>query len=432
MKIVLITTSTTGGGAAHAALRLFEALLTLGADVRMIALHGHRCHERIDVLDRGLWARLRSRYYHLRERLEIASSLYPHIHNLWRLSSGAHGFDLSQHPWVQEADIIHLHWISHGLLSIQGLEALATLGKPIVWTLHDLWSATGGCHLPLSFEQSRALLCTRYTHSCGQCPLLGRQASTHDWTSEVRARKAFLYRPPFHYIAVSSRAGGIFSMAEDSAHISPMVIPPPLELSQYHTAIRPDPLPTWYLPQRIYLMVSAARLDDAVKGPHLLVETMQALHKLAPDGLRQRLALVLVGQIKQANALEGIPLDQVRLGGVSSQQMRELYQLADVVLSTSLFETFGQTLTEALASGVPVVSFASGGPEDIIRPGHNGYLAPAYDTEALARCILRVVDDRAEGRLSAEQCRASVVHISSLHVGEQHQQYYMQILNSSR
>ena len=47
---------------------------------------------------------------------------------------------------LKEADIINLHWINGGFLSLKSLEKLSELNKPVVWTLHDMWAFTGGCH----------------------------------------------------------------------------------------------------------------------------------------------------------------------------------------------------------------------------------------------------------------------------------------------
>ncbi len=40
-------------------------------------------------------------------------------------------------------DIVHLHWIALGFIKI---ETLAKISKPMIWTLHDMWAFTGGCH----------------------------------------------------------------------------------------------------------------------------------------------------------------------------------------------------------------------------------------------------------------------------------------------
>jgi len=65
-----------------------------------------------------------------------------------------------------DPDIIHLHWINAGFLSIGSLSAFE---KPIVWTMHDMWPITGGCHY--------AGRCRRFESNCGRCPALGSSRS---------------------------------------------------------------------------------------------------------------------------------------------------------------------------------------------------------------------------------------------------------------
>jgi Glycosyltransferase Family 4 len=77
-----------------------------------------------------------------------------------------------------DPEVINLHWICDGFLRI---ETLPKFKRPLVWTLHDMWPFTGGCHYSGD--------CDRYTQHCGCCPQLG---SSHpsDFSSWVWQRKA--------------------------------------------------------------------------------------------------------------------------------------------------------------------------------------------------------------------------------------------------
>ena len=87
-------------------------------------------------------------------------------------------------------DIVHLHWIPQGFVHI---ESLKKLGCPIVWTLHDSWPFTGGCHLPGE--------CTRYENECGACPVLG-STKNNDLSRRVWQRKRRSY-PVDHLTVVA-------------------------------------------------------------------------------------------------------------------------------------------------------------------------------------------------------------------------------------
>lgn len=388
MKITILTTSLSGGGAAIAALRHYEALRAMGCDVRMIALKGDRREDAyIDILERRRHWRLRGQMARFLERVEIATRLFPQaLGRLWRFSSAHWGIGLSRHPWVKEADIIHLHWVNHGLLSLSDIRHILSLGKPVVWTLHDLWPTTGGCHLPVLMSSYGAEMCPRYLVGCGGCPLVhcGRES----WTNRQKSIKDLQLISPInmHFVAVSSL---VARWASQHLSYIPVVIPPPLPLGGLdHERHEGGASSRDEGGALRYILVSAARLDDDVKGPALLREVMKHLVDRLPSDLVSCVRLRLVGEIKNAHVFDSFPIPTEFIGLLAADQIKSYYEQSRVVLSTSLFETFGQTLSEALALGVPVVSFDMVGMVDLIRPKVDGDVVPAYDTEAMADAIL--------------------------------------------
>ena len=68
------------------------------------------------------------------------------------------GTDVTSLPEFSQADVIHLHWVNQGMLSLKDIEIILQSGKPVVWTMHDMWPVTGICH--------HAQDCTRYQTQC--------------------------------------------------------------------------------------------------------------------------------------------------------------------------------------------------------------------------------------------------------------------------
>ena len=169
----------------------------------MLVVHKGTADERIASVARTPLRRLWAKAAFLLERLDIYLRNGRSRQQLFRVSTAKWGCDISTHPWVEQADIIHLHWINQGFLSLSTLRKLAKLGKPIFSTLHDLWAATGICHLPLEMSPTGATVCPRYRAGCGYCPLL-RSNQEHDLSRTIFEQKRFLAHPPFRYIAVSS------------------------------------------------------------------------------------------------------------------------------------------------------------------------------------------------------------------------------------
>lgn len=97
--------------------------------------------------------------------------------------------------------------------------------------------------------------------------------------------------------------------------------------------------------------------------------------------------LVVVGDGPEARRLRGLLPDAEFLGLRTGRELGEIVASLDVFVHTGADETFCQAVNEGLAAGVPVVAPASGGPLDLVRPGHNGLLYPPDDTAALRSSV---------------------------------------------
>lgn len=170
MKVVLVNTYEHRGGAAVACNRLAHALQEAGVDAHMLAVTTTGKDDIAVGVCRSRWAKWWQRWAFLRERLQIF--LYNGLSRkqLFTVSTASAGISIAAHPLVQEADVIHLHWINQGYISLHELGRLLALGKPVVWTMHDMWPVTAICH--------HARDCRRYTAECGSCPFWLRMAAT--------------------------------------------------------------------------------------------------------------------------------------------------------------------------------------------------------------------------------------------------------------
>ena len=177
MKIAICSTYLHGGGGI-AANRLKQALTAAGHEVSMIV-----------STQKGIF-----NIPFVAERLSFLP--YEKDKSVRFLFSLANfGLPLHKHPDVLAADIIHLHWINQGLLSLNGIKKLKELGKPIIWTLHDMWVFTGGCHYNRG--------CDGYLASCGNCPYL-KNPEKHDMSNRLWKKKEKLFRSGIEYVTCSN------------------------------------------------------------------------------------------------------------------------------------------------------------------------------------------------------------------------------------
>lgn len=372
MRVLIVSTSERKGGAAVAASRLTEALINNGVKAKMLVME-KQTHE-LYVADHHHW--LRDEWNFIWERMVIWCNNLLSRRNLFKVSIANTGIDITRTPEFQEADIIHLHWVQQGFLSLKGISKILASGKPVVWTMHDMWPITGICH--------HAYQCRRYETGCCHCPFL-RLPGRHDLSARVfRRKQAMLRGPQPVFVAVSRWLAGLAQRSLLTADKPLSVIPNSLSLAQFALIDRSDARSTLHLQARYIIAFGAARIDDDIKG---LTYLLQALQTVIDRGYAQRedMQLLLFGGIKNEGVLSQVPTPYIYYGYVNDpHQMSLIYSSADAVVSASLYETFGQTLIEAQACGALPVSFGNSGQSDTITHRVNGYLADYLSTDSLA------------------------------------------------
>lgn len=352
-----------------------NALQAQGIDTKMLVRDRATNHP--DVL--ALPSRWAGRARFVAERFVIWASNGFSRRNLFKVSIANTGFDITQHPAFIEADVVHLHWVNQGMLSLADIRRILTSGKRVVWTLHDMWPATGICH--------HAYDCERYRLACHDCPFLQRP-SRSDLSARTFRRKLRAYggvHPNFSVVAVSR---WLAQRVQESALLGEKpidVIPNTLSLEKFDLLDRRESRKALGIGDKRYvLLFGAARIDDPIKGFSFLRQAIDVLLSRG-DFKAEELHLLLFGQIKDPHLLDDFPIAHTHLGLVSDAHLiSQLYSAANVTVSTSHYETFGQTMVEAQACGCLPLSFDGSGQTDIISHKENGYLAGRLDIDNLA------------------------------------------------
>ena len=142
MRVLIINTSERIGGAAIAANRLMDALRNNGIQAKMLVRDKQTNQITVVGLKKSLW----SIWKFIWERVVIWKANHFKKHNLFTVDIANTGTDITSLPEFKQAEIIHLHWINQGMLSLKDIQKILSSGKPIVWTMHDMWPCTGICH----------------------------------------------------------------------------------------------------------------------------------------------------------------------------------------------------------------------------------------------------------------------------------------------
>ena len=157
----------------------------------------------------------------------------------------------------------------------------------------------------------------------------------------------------------------------------------------YHPSRRKESVRQRLAPGADRILLYVGRLAPE-KRVNLLVESFQEIRRLEGD----RVSLVLVGDGPAAAELRRTAGPGVRFTGyLKGDDLAEAYAAADVFVFPSDTETFGNVVTEAMASGLPVVAPARGGVMETVRPGETGILVPPRNAGRLAEATLSLLRD---------------------------------------
>lgn len=387
MKVLLVNTYARSGGASVAARRLCSALRGEGVDASLLVqqAEGETSPGLIPTADglakrRPLLDALPVRPYRNRRS--------PHWGNAW-LGNRASRTAIREFA----PDVTHLHWINHGMLSLRDV---GQLKGPVVWTLHDSWVFTGGCHSPQD--------CTAFRQQCGHCPELGsrreRDLSRRNWK-----RKQAAWKQAFFTVVTPSR--WLAERAQQSSLLQGRridVIPNAVDTSVFHPMDRVDARRALGLPEGrpLFLFAAHGALTDWNKGADVWKAALSFVAAKSPGG-----EAVLAGT---ADPVGPLPLPVHELGVLTPDRMALVLSAVDAVAVPSRLENLPNLVAESLACGTPVAAFSVGGIPEMIRMKETGYLATPHDPEDLAHGICELL---AHGAPMREACAAFAREIYS-------------------
>lgn len=294
---------------------------------------------------------------------------------------------------VPQCDVINFHWVAGMLDYVSSLPRLTQMA-PVVWTLHDMNAFTGGCH----YDHR----CGRFSGSCGECPQLGstqeQDLSRAVWERKKQAILAVISGrlrivTPSRWLADEARKSSLLS------EIRVDVIPYGLDLDVFAPRDKAHSRDLLGIPQDVQVVLFLADVvDNRRKGFSFLLEAFPHCAKSV-----DKLLLVSLGERPpQAD----VRMPWLHLGSIHDDRLLSaVYSAADLFVLPSLQDNLANTVLEAMACGVPVVSFDAGGTPDMVRPGVTGQLVPAYDVSALAAMIVQLLNTPGLLKTMSTHCR---------------------------
>jgi glycosyltransferase involved in cell wall biosynthesis len=411
MKIIQLNTYDIDGGAARAAYRLHRGLIEIGQQSRLLTTFKQSLDETVSLLSPKPQAgESDSGYLSLIQQHYINANRTPLSNTLFSLPYP--GLDLTPLHDVLVADIINLHWIAY-FQSPVTLKQLLDLGKPVVWTLHDMWAFTGGCHYSSG--------CSQYQQDCSACPQLrddpfGLTSALLKDKLELLADSNLTLVTPSRWLAECARSSQLFRRHRIE------VIPYSLETDIFIPQAKAEAKKRLGIsPDTVTLLAGAQDGNERRKG---FFELLQAL-KICTENVRFQ---ELVGAAQFRLLCFGVPNEQLQalnlpllsLGNITSdEELSYIYSAADIFVLPSLEDNLPNTMLEAMSCGTPVIAFSMGGIPDIVQDGITGRIVPEVDPQQMAQAILDGIGDRDLWQQMEEKCRQVIATNHALPVQAQ-------------
>ena len=377
IKQLVVSTYDVEGGASRSSYRIFKALEKIGFPSKMLVQYKSSMESSI-ITSETSYQKILGK---IRTRLDLFPlRKYKNFSNTpWSIGWLPH--NISKRILKINPDIVNLNWVGRGFLPIAELPKIK---YPIIWTFHDMWAFTGGCHY--------AFDCKKYEKSCGQCPQLDSN-NENDISRKIWEKKKKLWKntnltivSPSRWLADCAKESSLFK------NLRIEVIPYTIDTEIFKPVDKYAARYILNIPKdkRIILFGGLSATSDKRKGFQYLIP---ALKKLEDYGINKDSEILIFGASKPKEDIE-TKFHTNYLGFINDDiTLSIIYSAADVFVMPSIQDNFPNTVLESLSCGTPVVSFGIGGNLDMINHRENGYLAKPFEIEDLANGIKWILSE---------------------------------------
>ena len=406
MKILIVNASDINGGAARAAYRLHKALLSVNIDSKMLVqskfsddftvLGPKTKAEKILNKICSIANKISLNFYKKKTKTPFCANNFPFLNIVEKINE-------------INPDIVHLHWISGSMIKI---EDISKIKAPIIWSLHDMWAFTGGCH----YDEK----CEGYKNTCGNCKVLNsNQENDLSRKTFNRKQRSFNKKKDItivglsHWINESSKNS---TLLKNKKHIN---LPNPIDTNVFKPLDKQKARELWSLPQdkKLILFGAMGATSDPRKGFKELSESLKKIKN-------KNIEFVIFGSSQPENAPD-LGFKTHYLGSLHDDiSLVTLYSAVDVMIVPSLQENLSNAIMESLSCATPVVAFNIGGNSDMIEHLKVGYLANAFDTIDLAYGIEWILDNQNYDELCQNARKKIIKEFNSMTVAKKYIDLY--------
>lgn len=407
VRILHLIAGELAGGAAKGALNLHKAILSHG-------IKSHILTTAKDTLNDDTISNINKYKAFFYAKLDSGISRLCGAKNIF--SNNFLGVNISQNIHYKNVDIIHLHWVNNGFIS---LRTIAQIDKPIVWSVRDMWAFSGGCHYALADNK----LCFKFKSDCSHCPQLKPKIKPLDNIAFLNQKlKKRFYPSTLHFVGISSFI---------SKCLASSVITKDFPICTILNCINPNdfiPINKNIAKQILnikthkkVILCGANALNDFYKGFDYFLESLTYLQK-------DRYFLCFFGKFDERLIPRGFEFKSFGYHN-SNIALSLLYSAADVFVAPSLLDAAPKTIMESLSCATPAISFDNSGGADIIKHKKSGYLAKAFYANDLANGIEFIANAKNYDEISHFARESAISTFSADIIAKQYIDLYANIIS---
>ncbi len=385
MKVLHLGTDDYAGGAARAMYRWHISLRKMGVDSEILCLNKSSNDPSVSVALAD-WEKKSTFEYGILQRFFIESNRTKFSDTFFSHPLGY--ASIADHELIQRAEVIHVHWTSL-FFHWQELRRIRALGKSIVLTPHDLWTITGGCHYPGT--------CDGYLKSCLDCPML--REDPFQLVSKSRALKQKVLSECVDIVISPSHwMDRTFRELEVVQKVEKIVIPYCIDVERFTEKPKErTKKEIGFDSGRRLVLFCANNVTEGRKGLDKFVgvlkicEDRPEFRKILEDDVE----FVLIGKGSDLVHIPTIFRIHGRGYAETTADLGRYYSAADLMIYLGLEDNLPNVILEAMACGVPVLAFETGGVGDLVVNDETGELVRSGDLASFAaRMVVLLADPK--------------------------------------
>ena len=353
IKVLHIVGGSLTNGAAKGANILHQALSKLNIDSQLLndsPLKIDNTYENIIFINNTFFKRLINNIFINLEK--ILKSIYLHSPRE-TFTLGFFGFDITKLKEYKNADIIHIHWLNQGFIT---LKSLSKIDKPVVWTMRDMWAFTGGSHYTMDFQKYEKSYVSKL----------------------IQAFKKKYYKKNFHFVAISD---WLKNKAQNSNVLKEYKVERiynNIDLENFNSISKNKARSFLEISTKKQIILYGAQNPQSKrKGWDIFVETLKKLDK-------SKYFLLIFGNFWSQEILDNIDIEYRSLGFIKDKEiLNNTYSCADFFVASSIEDGWPKTFAEAMYCQTPVICFNNTSISEIVDHKINGYIVENFDSNQL-------------------------------------------------